>query len=67
MRGTNADADGSLLRRFAATAGQLRELLQSDGGGERELLLRAAMRRTLRELSEVSGRAARSRSAAATT
>jgi hypothetical protein len=47
------------LRRFKASASQLRELLQSSGGCERELLLQAAMRDTLRKLAEESNRAAR--------
>ncbi|HEX8173273.1 MAG TPA: hypothetical protein VF824_22255 [Thermoanaerobaculia bacterium] len=46
------------LRRFSASAPQLRELLQSSDGCEREMLLRAAMRDTLRELAEKSRRAA---------
>jgi hypothetical protein len=40
------------LQRFAATAPQLRQLMQTSGGGEKELLVRAALRRALRELSE---------------
>jgi hypothetical protein len=51
--------DPSSLRRFRAAVPQLRELLQSSDGCDRELLLQAAMRRTLLELSEVSSRAAR--------
>jgi hypothetical protein len=46
------------LRRFSASAPRLRELLQSNDGCERELLLQAAMRDTLRKLAEESGRAA---------
>jgi hypothetical protein len=51
--------DRLTLRRFTATVPQLRRLLQSADGCDRELLLQAAMRRTLRELSEISSRAAR--------
>ena len=48
----------SSIRRFASTVPHLRELLQSSDGCERELMLQAAMRRTLRELSDASSRAA---------
>jgi hypothetical protein len=47
------------MQRFSPTVPQLRELLQSSDGCDRELLLQAVMRDTLRDLSEVSSRAAR--------
>jgi hypothetical protein len=54
-----AAIDRSSLRRFTASVPGLRRLLRSTGGCDRELLLQAAMRRTLRELSEASKNAAR--------
>jgi hypothetical protein len=54
-----AATEGSSLRRFTATVSQLRQLLRANDGCDRELLLQAAMRRALRELADVSGRAAR--------
>jgi hypothetical protein len=51
--------DPSSLQRFAATVPQLQRLLQASDGCNGELLLRAAMRDALRELAEVSTRAAR--------
>jgi hypothetical protein len=50
--------DPSSLRRFTATVPRLRRLLQSSEGCDRELLLRSAMRRTLRELAEAFSHAA---------
>ncbi|HEX8152008.1 MAG TPA: hypothetical protein VF698_02730 [Thermoanaerobaculia bacterium] len=59
IRDCASASDRSSLRRFRASAPRLRELLRSRGGCERELLLQAAMRDTLRRLAAESRRAAR--------
>jgi hypothetical protein len=58
IRDRKVVTDPSSLRRFTAAVPHVRQLLQSNDGCDRELLLRAAMRRTLRELGEVFSRAA---------
>jgi hypothetical protein len=50
--------DPPSLYRFTATAPHVRRLLEASGGCDRELLLRSAMRRALRELAEVFSGAA---------